>query len=186
MATSKKNEIMQSFIKLLNIMPFDKITVKDIAEDCGINRNTFYYNYDDIYAVIDEMFQIEINRIVEQNIPYSSWKEGLLDTADFALKNKKAVYHLYNSVRRSQLEKYFENVLYDVTLKYVHNKSVDLDVTEDDIEFVSRFYCYALIGLVNRWLDTGMKEDFTDLINKTAMLFDINIDQALKTISNAN
>ena len=73
-----------------------------------------------------------------------------------------------------------------MTLKYVHNKSVDLDVTEDDIEFVSRFYCYALIGLVNRWLDTGMKEDFTDLINKTAMLFDINIDQALKTISNAN
>ena len=183
MVKSTKSNIMQSFVKLLSMMPFDKITVKDIVEDCGINRNTFYYNFDDIYALIDEMFQVEINKIVEQNIPYSSWNEGLLNAADFALKNKKAIYHLHKSVKRPQLEKYFENVLYDVTLKFVRYKSENLSVTDDDVDFISSFYSYALMGLLNRWLDTGMKEDFTDIINKTAMLFDINIDQALKTIT---
>ena len=37
-----KKAIVNSFIKLLNEKPLDKITVKSIAEDCGINRNTFY------------------------------------------------------------------------------------------------------------------------------------------------
>lgn len=43
-----KKAIVNSFIKLLNEKPLDKITVKNIAEDCGINRNTFYYHFSDI------------------------------------------------------------------------------------------------------------------------------------------
>ena len=34
-----KRAIRASFLKLLNERPLNKITVKDIVEDCGINRN---------------------------------------------------------------------------------------------------------------------------------------------------
>ena len=37
--------IKESFIKLLNEKPLHQITVKDIVEDCGVNRNTFYYHF---------------------------------------------------------------------------------------------------------------------------------------------
>ena len=40
--------IKESFIKLLNDKPLHQITVKDIVEDCGVNRNTFYYHFTDI------------------------------------------------------------------------------------------------------------------------------------------
>ena len=40
--TSKAIE--ESFIRLLNERPLDKITIKDIVDDCGISRNTFYYH----------------------------------------------------------------------------------------------------------------------------------------------
>ena len=39
-----KKAIRESFIKLLNERPLNKITVKDIVEDCGVNRNSFYYH----------------------------------------------------------------------------------------------------------------------------------------------
>ena len=42
MASFTKKAICQSFIKLLSERPIDKITVKDIVDDCGIARNTFY------------------------------------------------------------------------------------------------------------------------------------------------
>ena len=45
-----KRAIRASFLKLLNERPLNKITVKDIVEDCGINRNSFYYHYPDIPA----------------------------------------------------------------------------------------------------------------------------------------
>ena len=47
--TSKAIE--ESFIRLLNERPLDKITIKDIVDDCGISRNTFYYHFQDITAL---------------------------------------------------------------------------------------------------------------------------------------
>lgn len=40
-----KKEIKRSFIKLLNEQPLNQISVRDIVEDCGINRNSFYYHF---------------------------------------------------------------------------------------------------------------------------------------------
>ena len=42
MAQNTKNVIRKGFIELLEQRPLDKISVVDIAEHCGINRNTFY------------------------------------------------------------------------------------------------------------------------------------------------
>ena len=42
-----KREIKNSFIKLLTERPISQITVKDIVEDCGVNRNSFYYHFGD-------------------------------------------------------------------------------------------------------------------------------------------
>ena len=36
--------------------PLQKITVRDIVDDCGINRNTFYYYFRDIYEVAEAVF----------------------------------------------------------------------------------------------------------------------------------
>ena len=36
-----QNAIKQAFIKLLDERPLKQITVKDIVEECGINRNSF-------------------------------------------------------------------------------------------------------------------------------------------------
>ena len=39
-----KKAINQAFLEILEKKPLDKITVRDITENCGINRNTFYYH----------------------------------------------------------------------------------------------------------------------------------------------
>ncbi len=36
-------------------MPIDKITVKKVTDYIGITRNTFYYHYQDIYALLEEI-----------------------------------------------------------------------------------------------------------------------------------
>ena len=53
--TSKAIE--ESFIRLLNERPLDKITIKDIVDDCGISRNTFYYHFQDITALLEQAGQ---------------------------------------------------------------------------------------------------------------------------------
>lgn len=56
MSQLTKKAIKTSFIKLLNQTAFDKITVKDIVKDCGVNRNTFYYHYQDVYDCFGRSF----------------------------------------------------------------------------------------------------------------------------------
>ena len=48
MPNHTKRAIKETFISLLNDRPLNRITVKDIVETCGINRNSFYYHYEDL------------------------------------------------------------------------------------------------------------------------------------------
>ncbi|WP_303030813.1 TetR/AcrR family transcriptional regulator, partial [uncultured Duncaniella sp.] len=50
-----RKAIQETFITLLDERPLNKITVKDIVETCGINRNSFYYHYQDLPALLEEI-----------------------------------------------------------------------------------------------------------------------------------
>ena len=56
MARRTQAVIMQAFMDLLTRKPLDKITVKDVIEEADINRNTFYYYYENIPALLDALF----------------------------------------------------------------------------------------------------------------------------------
>lgn len=55
MANFTSRAIKQTFIELLEQRPLKDITVKDIVETCGINRNSFYYHFQDLPALIEEI-----------------------------------------------------------------------------------------------------------------------------------
>ncbi len=179
MAQFTKKAIVEAFLELLNENPFDKISVVEIADRCGINRNTFYYYYRDIYALVEELFYAETQKIISKNVNYESWTESFLQALQFAVANKKAVYHIYNSANRDQLEKY----LYDVTLSnmtsFVRRQAGDLYVREEDIQAVSIFYSAALLGLMLRWLYDGMKQELESYIQEMGRLMDDNIRYTL-------
>ena len=65
MQKDTKKMISDTFVELLEKKPFDKITIKDIVETCGINRNTFYYYYSDIYDLLEEIFKREMTDIIK-------------------------------------------------------------------------------------------------------------------------
>ena len=60
--TLTKRAIKESFVNLLNERPLNKISVRDITDKCGINRNSFYYHYQDIPALMEEILTEQIRR----------------------------------------------------------------------------------------------------------------------------
>ena len=61
-----RRAIAESLIKLLNDKPLDKITVKNVVEECGINRNTFYYHYRDIYDLVEDILNHEAEKVIKE------------------------------------------------------------------------------------------------------------------------
>lgn len=50
-----RRAIRSAFYSLLREKPFEKITVREIAERAEINKTTFYAHYDTIYDLADEL-----------------------------------------------------------------------------------------------------------------------------------
>ena len=61
-----KRALAKSLKKLMRTKPFSKITVTEIVNDCGVNRKTFYYHFEDIYALLRWIFEEEAVNIVRQ------------------------------------------------------------------------------------------------------------------------
>ena len=77
MSNFTKIAIQQSFLRLLSQRSITKITVKDIVEDCGINRNSFYYHFQDLPQLLETVIIESADEIISR-IPESfSLEEGL-------------------------------------------------------------------------------------------------------------
>ncbi len=183
MSQLTKKAIKASFVKLLNERSLDKITVKDIVEDCGINRNTFYYYYQDIYALLEEVFLDETQEVLEGEYRAESWQEGIIHAVDFALANKKAVFHVYNSRSKDELSKYLDKTIGWVVRQYVENQKQGLCVDEEDVRLVTLFYQKAIMGILLDWVEKGMKVDPVESLHKLGELFEGNVRLILERVS---
>lgn len=181
-----KEMINKVFIKLLNEKPLQKITVKEITTECEINRNTFYYHYEDIYALLSEIFQMELERVLEEYNDKLSWEDSFMLAAKFSLENKRAIFHVYNSMQREELTNYVSKVAGNVMMRYVERVGEQIDATEEDKKLIAYFYQCALTEMVLNWVATGMKDDPETIIRRIGLLFDGNIELSLKRSEELN
>lgn len=50
-----KANIKKHFLELLKVHPLEEITISSLTLACDINRSTFYRNYEDKFALLDEI-----------------------------------------------------------------------------------------------------------------------------------
>lgn len=170
-----KQALTASFIKLLNEMPLDKITVKHVVEDCGVNRNTFYYHYQDIFAMLAEIFNDEAERITKKYWDNMDWKGALIEGTQFAIENKRAIQHVFSSAYRSYFDRYLDKVVGDIMHQFVLRQAEGLHVQDSDLLLVERFYMHAFIGAVREWVETGMDTDVVKSIQRLGEIFEGDI-----------
>ena len=181
MAAFTEKVIVEIFISLLNEKPLDKITVKDIIDKCGVNRSTFYYYFEDVFDLLNSILENEAKKIADAHIEHDKWQDGILEAMKFALDNRKAIMHIYNSSsNRDKLERYLNNIFRSVIRKAVMLESEGLSVAEEDIDLIADVYHFTLIGLTYKWSGGGMKDEPVDVVQKLSYLLDGNMRQMLE------
>lgn len=170
MSNLTQNAIKTSFLKLLNERPLSKITVKDIVSDCGINRNSFYYHYEDIPSLIEEIVKSESDRIIRLYPVISTFEECVTVAAEFAQQNKKSVYHIYNSVNRDIFENHLWDMCRYVVTNYINTAFGGYRISEKDKEIIIRFYKCEIFGQTLGWLESGMKDNLSEINHRLCEL----------------
>lgn len=157
-----KKAIKESFLKLLCEKPISQITIKDIADGCGFNRNTIYYHYDDLPGLVEEIALEAAERIIKDYSDYSSL-EACLDTAvSFALQHKREALNIYNSSNRNVYELYLMNICEHVVESYIETVFGDVPVDMEKREILVRFYKCECFGQIINWMNYGMNYDITE------------------------
>ena len=154
-----KKAIQDSMKKLLNERPLNQITVKDIVADCGINRNSFYYHFADLPALLEEVIMEQANNIINEYPSIDSMEMCMDAIISFALKNKKAAYHIFNSVNRGMYEHYLLDMCHSFVDKYINTTFGELPFAPYDKEIIITFYSCECFGQIINWISGGMKAD---------------------------
>lgn len=114
MSKFTKQAIVNCFIELSEEMPIEKITVTAITNRCGINRNTFYYHYQDIYALLEEIIYTKCEKlfVCDYEDLENSWKSTLRFIGQYAKSNEEFIKSIYQSMPRDAFEDYMADVSY--------------------------------------------------------------------------
>jgi AcrR family transcriptional regulator len=179
MANFTEKAIKETFLNLLNEKPVNKITVKDISQTCGINRNTFYYHYNDIPSLMEEIFTEQAELIVNLD-ENASLYELLIYAADFAIENKTAVYHIYKSANREVFETYLERITEKTISNLIERKAREYNTSENNKKAIIHYYKCLLVGFVIDWLLSGMQYELQDELKIICDLFDGAMEKALE------
>lgn len=154
-----KKMIMAAFWDLLEEKPFNKITVKQIVERCGVNRNTFYYYFQDIPALAEEILNNQIDRLIDRHCRPGSLEECISFTVKFFTDNQQIAMHFYRALPRDIFIRHLDQLLYHLVSEYIENISAALKIKVDNEEIVIRFFKCLLLGVFLDWLDKDMSYD---------------------------
>lgn len=174
-----KKALAESLKNLLLQKPLNKITISDIADDCGINRMTFYYHFKDIYDLVEWTCAEEAAQAMEGKKTYDTWQEGFLNIFHAVQANKPFVMNVYRCVSRERIEQYLNPLIHSLILGVVQEKSVGMSVSEADQQFIANFYEYAFIGVMLEWIGSNMREDPAAIVERTSKLVHGSILRAL-------
>lgn len=174
--------IQDTFLKLLSEQPFDKITVTQLVEECQITRRTFYYHYSDLFELLDIILRRETDRAVAEFEATGSWEECMITASRFAREHKRAVYHIYTSSHRLELERHVNRVSEEMMRSYVERQAKGLRVSEQDKQLVCDLYRFGITDIFYTWLENGMKEDLETQIHRLSLLFTGNIRASLSRV----
>lgn len=103
MAENLKDKIAETFLEMTARKSFDKITIKDLVQECGISRQAFYYHFQDILDVIEWILQEGAKRLLDRCLQAENTRAALRLFIDFALENRNFIQHLINSRQRKQM-----------------------------------------------------------------------------------
>lgn len=178
-----KRAIGYAFKDLLKEKSFNKITITDIANNCAINRQTFYYHFQDIKDLVEWLCIDEVDNILNKNDECEKWEDKFLMIFEVVLNEKEVVENIYHSVSVEVLRTNLYRLVYPIIYSEIVEESKGKNLREEDKKFITDFYKYAFVSIVLDWIDKGMIENPEIIVLKVSNLITGTINHACLAVN---
>lgn len=179
-----KNAIETAFLKLLQERNFEKVMVKDIVEECGLTRNTFYYYYDDTYNIIADILEREIREIMQAISEGQEPIAALADCFEYLEENPKLARHLFASAKKEDIYRYVCSAV-EIVLNYsLDAMAGEKPVKPEDKRILVNTCKYVVQGMLEDWISQGMKYSLKQEVYALERLFGTVMRQIIQDSGN--
>ncbi len=172
-----KESIRKAFKEMVCEMPYEKITVKEIAERAKINRNTFYLHYqttDDVLREIQSDYSKRYMKIIsgcnlvrEQKKIVRTFFEFMEEQDDFF--KKITCDSRFDYIREKMQRKVMANTEPKTEKKRIteiaHGK-------EEAVKNILRAFSSTSLNLYRQWTEDGKKIPLEEAIELSATLLE--------------
>ncbi len=153
---STKRNISDTFVEVLKNNPAEKVTVKQLAEACGITRQTFYYHFHDILDVLAWGMEQKTREVLEETMKMDRPRDAFYLMLSGCREDREAIKHLMESEYRADLEQLFLSSVRKYLEEMIQRKKLLRHVSRVDLDMTLRLYSYAMTGL---FLDVTIDTD---------------------------
>lgn len=171
LAEALKNRLSKTTVK--------NITIKDLTDDCGLNRQTFYYHFSDIYGLMEWIFVDETNKILNADYMDYDIRTILEKTFNYVQDNEKLILNAYKSTDKSLLDNFLKSWIRPIVTQIITRKAEGKSISDEDRDFVIDVCVTVVLGITFQWLETGMEDNLSGKADKLMTLLDGNIEMVL-------
>lgn len=167
--TRTRRMLRQALVNLMREKPVSSITVKELCEACEINRGTFYAHYNDVSSLLDSIEE-ELFEKLQQMLTEISTREMLTEG-----RVSPAIITLFEFLRENEDicrmllcdngdPAFVERVRTFVRTEVISEWRQLFAYDDGEVqEYTLAFLVAGSIGLVQRWLDGGLKTPPADI-----------------------
>ncbi|WFR61106.1 TetR/AcrR family transcriptional regulator [Paenibacillus amylolyticus] len=160
-----KEHLKTALIQLIKKKGFHGVSVKDIVDQAGYNRSTFYLHYQDKYILAEELLSTTLQGLRGAvGRPY--WHGQKVSTYKLDAESFQIVDYIYEN------RDFFELIQYDDTLPGLHTgfPQTILKIYQEqfvfetinnapvNMDYFKYYTAYGFFGLLNNWILSGYHE----------------------------
>ena len=163
MSEITKRALATSLKKLLSQKELTKISIKDITDDCGIQRQTFYYHFDNIYDLMSKAFEYEL---VHESHIYEevTWEYAMSRFLQWIKDNRVIIRNILTNAELPYLKKaMYPLIARSISCGYF-SKNTEAFSGKKQEEFCNDFFTLGITQYVLEWAENDFREPIEDII----------------------
>lgn len=164
MPKKTEEKLAKALKELMAKEPLEKITVSEITDQCGVNRQTFYYHFHDIYELVEWYMKEKIGYKLEAIDDLDTWQHAVSDILVIMKEDKSFITQIFHSRSRDLLDDSIHTATFQAINKVMENYCAKHKIKGKGLDRVAYYYAYAISGFILQWIGEGMVENPEDLI----------------------
>ena len=169
--------LAESFKELSQKKPVDKITVKEIVQNCGLTSPTFYNHFKDKYDLIAWIYSKPIEKFVNQmNVDDYKIKNAIFDIVKYFFDNRDFLKNLLvNTGGQNSFINYVAQFHVKILSDYI-KRTQKIKNLSPATEISIKIYCYGTVCTLCEFIIKPFEISVEELAN----FFEIALPEPLK------